>query len=68
MPQFADAIIPVAVPGVFFTYALPEGLTWCPGCASVPFGSGRKLYAASWCFARINNIRSNARCAQRSVR
>ncbi|MBK7753058.1 MAG: primosomal protein N' [Flavobacteriales bacterium] len=46
MPQFADAIIPVAVPGVF-TYALPEGLDVVPGVRIVvPFGSGRKLYAA----------------------
>ncbi|MBP6391488.1 MAG: primosomal protein N' [Flavobacteriales bacterium] len=46
MPHFADVIVPVAVPGVF-TYALPEGVDVVPGMRIVvPFGSGRKLYAA----------------------
>ncbi|MBK8340459.1 MAG: hypothetical protein IPK99_10920 [Flavobacteriales bacterium] len=47
MPRFVDVIIPAAVPGVF-TYGLPEGaLDVAPGMrVVVPFGSGRKLYAA----------------------
>ena len=47
MSRYVDVIVPAAVPGVF-TYALPEGvLDVLPGTrVVVPFGAGRKLYAA----------------------
>lgn len=47
VPQYADLILPLAVPGVF-TYSLPQELaeTALPGMrVSVPFGRSNKLYS-----------------------